>query len=169
MPIASNINTKHVTGRRDVRYDTFDDALADLERLRASSELKALGNWTPAMNVQHVAHGIVFATDGYPPEAAQTPLMVKLVMRMMKRRVLTKGFGPGIKPPAKIAAAFAPDPAVTLDAAMEQFRAAIAHARERGMSQPNPLLGRLTHEEYEQFNCRHAELHFSFIVPTWST
>ncbi|MEM0914539.1 MAG: DUF1569 domain-containing protein [Planctomycetota bacterium] len=159
------VNTKQVTGRRTVRFATLDDALADVEALSDAGPIEALGNWTPAMNVQHVALPIGFAVDGYPPEAAKTPFLVKTIMRLMKNRVLTKGFGPGIKPPPEIAKTFAPDPDITMDAALELFRTNLAAARARGMTQPNPLLGKLTPEEYERFNCRHAELHFSFIVP----
>ena len=31
------------------------------------------------------------------------------------------------------------------------------------MSKPSPVFGPMTHEEWEQLHCRHAELHFSFI------
>ncbi|MEO0963711.1 MAG: DUF1569 domain-containing protein [Planctomycetota bacterium] len=165
MSTGAPIDTKKVAGRREVRYGTLDDALADVEALVAAGPVRALGNWTAAMNVQHVAFPIGFAVDGYPPEAAKTPFLVKTMMRLMKNRVLEKGFGPGIKPPPDIAKTFAPDPDVTMDAALELFRANLAAARQRGMAQPNPLLGRLTPDEYERFNCRHAELHFSFIVP----
>ncbi|MEM6332409.1 MAG: DUF1569 domain-containing protein [Planctomycetota bacterium] len=161
----SEIDTKKVAGRREVRYETLDEALADVERLAAAGPVEALGNWTAAMNIEHVCFGIEFATDGYPPEAAQTPFIVKTMMKLMKGRVLKKGFGPGIKPPDAIAKTFAPDPNATLEGAIERLRKAIAGARERGMTQPNPLLGKLTAEEYEAFSCRHAELHFSFIVP----
>ncbi|MEM6756094.1 MAG: DUF1569 domain-containing protein [Planctomycetota bacterium] len=165
MTTSSPVNTKRVAGRRDVHYATLDGALADVEALVAAGPVAALGNWSAAMNVQHVAFPIGFAVDGYPPEASQTPFMLRMTMRLMKKRVLSKGFGPGIQPPPEIAKTFAPDPDVTMDAALELFRKNLAAARERGMTQPNPLLGKLTPEEYEQFNCRHAELHFSFIVP----
>jgi len=159
------INTKRVTGRRDVRYGTLDDALTDLERLLAAGPVQSLGNWTPAMNIDHVAMGIEFDTDGYPPETAKTPWLLKLAVRLIRRRILTRGFGAGINPAPEIAKAFAPDPDVTIDAALQRLKRAIHAARQRGMTQVSPLFGPMTPEQHEQFNCRHAELHFSFIVP----
>jgi hypothetical protein len=33
------------------------------------------------------------------------------------------------------------------------------------MTATSPVLGRLSHEQWVQFHCRHAEMHFSFMHP----
>lgn len=165
MTSEAGINTKRVEGRRAVRYESLDEALADVQGLIDAGEVRGLGNWTPAQNILHVATAIDFAIDGYPPEARQTPRLVRLFMRLFKRRMLEKGFGPGIRPPEKIARTFRPDPAVTIEAAMSALRRSVQRSKDPGMTHPSPLMGSLTQAEYERFHCRHAELHFSFVVP----
>jgi len=38
------VDTSKVTGRRKVRYETFEDLIADARQL-ASGEVTSLGNW----------------------------------------------------------------------------------------------------------------------------
>ena len=51
------MNTKAVTGRREVHYDTFDDALADAERL-AAGDVRTLGNWSYGQILKHLAMAV---------------------------------------------------------------------------------------------------------------
>ena len=61
--------------------------------------------------------------------------------------------------------AFQPPADIGMDEAIEAFREEIARASKPGaMSHPSPFLGELTHEEWEQLHCRHAEHHFGYIV-----
>ena len=43
--------------------------------------------------------------------------------------------------------------------------AAIERAGSQRMKHPSPVLGKLSHEQWEQLHCRHAELHLSFLHP----
>ncbi len=51
---SSTINTKQVTGRRVVRYESFDEILADAERL-AVVPTRTLGNWSIGQIFSHLA------------------------------------------------------------------------------------------------------------------
>lgn len=51
------VNTKKVSGRRELRFNSFNDLLAEAERLCAG-EVKMLGNWTLAQMFEHIASGV---------------------------------------------------------------------------------------------------------------
>ena len=46
-----------------------------------------------------------------------------------------------------------------------RFRAAMDRLRTTAPAAPNPVFGRLTHEQWIQLNLRHAELHLGFHLP----
>ena len=154
-----------VQGRREVRYETMQDIANDLDELAAGGEPRSLGNWTAAQNVEHVAKFFEFAREGYPDIGFPTPLRW-FIGTFAKKRYLARGFQPGFKfPTKKVAAAFGPGD-MTWAEAVSYFREQIERSRQPGvMTSVNPILGKMTHEEYVQLQCRHAELHFSFLVP----
>lgn len=41
------IDTKKVSDRRKLHFNTLDDILADVELLASSKDVRALGNWSP--------------------------------------------------------------------------------------------------------------------------
>ena len=59
------VNTKTVTGRRELRYDNYDELLADAERL-AGKEVRTLGNWSYGQILRHLARSIDAMIDGAP-------------------------------------------------------------------------------------------------------
>lgn len=161
------INTRKVTDRRILRFGRVEDILKDVEWLNSRSEagitLRASGNWTPAQVVDHVAKGIGFAIDGFPPEA-KAPLPIRVILKMMKSSILLKPTKPGIKLKGKQSQALGPDASVTWGQAVTRMRNVIGrlHKGER-MTAESPILGLLAPEEWNQFQCRHAELHLSFV------
>ncbi len=52
---------------------------------------------------------------------------------------------------------------VTWEDAVEHLRTIISRAKDEGMTGRSPVFGQLTHDEWVQMHCRHAELHFSFL------
>ncbi len=48
---------------------------------------------------------------------------------------------------------------------MLNLRQAIHRLQTEEKRAPNPVLGKLTREEWDRLHCRHAELHLSFLVP----
>ena len=85
--------------------------------------------------------------------------------RLLKSSALRNTMRAGFKIP-KSFASMAPDPDVSWDDALAHLRRAIERIDNgERMTAVSPFLGPLTHEEWEKLNCRHAEMHFSFMHP----
>jgi hypothetical protein len=151
---------------RRLRFETIDEALAEADRLISAERegrLDRTGNWPLGQTLGHLATWASFALDGYPPEI-RAPLPVRLILRMMRGGILRKGMMAGVK------IGTIPGGTVGLDVleaeeALRRFRAAIERLRATAPSIPNPVFGRLSHEQWIQLNLRHAELHLGFQVP----
>jgi len=152
------INTKQVAGRRDVRYSNYDELLADAQRL-TEQPVQALGNWTQAQNYKHIAMALDTAIDG---SGFMLPAPARWLMSLlMKKKFLTNAIPPGFKTSKEMVAS----KQYALDEAMSDLRTAV----ERQKNVPDRAIqagfGRISREEWDQFNLRHAEMHMSFIVP----
>lgn len=161
-PTAVNVKTAE---RRKLRFETLDDILVDVEVVTAGGAIDppVTGNWTAAQNIYHVAFTVEMSNRGFD---FSVPLPMKLVGRTLKLfKMHTKPISPGINPPAKVAAAFAPPADVTIGDAVQKLRDEVAYAKAHGMTHPSPLFGKLANDEWIQTHCRHAELHLSFIRP----
>lgn len=144
--------------RRALRYETMADLLAEVESYH-EAPVQSLGKWTPAQNIEHVRLLIHVSHAGTD---FTMPLGLRLFARLMKPRLLRSGLKPGLK----TVELFEPRSDITLEEAIAAFREDVQIAAQPGaMSHPSPLLGPMSHEQWEQLHCRHAELHFSFIVP----
>ena len=150
--------------RRPLRFDTIDDALADAERLVAAERegrLTQSGSWTLGQALGHLATWANFAHDGYPAPV-RAPLPVRLVLRLMRNRMLTKGMPSGVKirgiPGGTVGVDVLP-----AEEGLNRFRAAMERLRRTAPTAENPIFGRLTHEQWIQLNLRHVELHLSFL------
>ena len=62
------VDTKNVANRREPRYESYDDLLADAENL-AGQEHKVLGNWTFAQILEHLGIALEGSLDGIPFKA----------------------------------------------------------------------------------------------------
>ncbi len=156
------INTRHVADRRTLRFGRLGDILADVEALDRSEHRRALGNWTPAQVVDHVAAFIDASLDGFPEAKLAAPL--RWFGALMKSRALNRPLPAGFKIPNPLRARFAPKERVSWLEAVDHLRRTVGRveAGER-MTHPSPLLGELGHEQWVQMHCRHAEMHLSFI------
>ena len=128
----------------------------------AGTSPASTGKWTAAQNIQHVALFIDASIDGF---TFTVPAPIRFVARLMRSRFLNKGFNPGIKPPAKAAAMFAPAPDISMEAAIDHLDRSVQRAKQQKMTAASPLFGTMDHEQWVRMHCRHAELHFSFIQP----
>ncbi len=155
------IDTRTVTGRRALHFSALDDILVDAERISSSEHVRTLGNWSAAQIVLHVAMGMEYSIDGVP---SRIPAPARWVARLVfKRRFLTRGVPPGFRVPARSADAL-PAADATMEDAIARLRSAVARLKSESARAPHPAIGRLTKEEWEQYHCRHAEMHFSFLV-----
>ena len=153
------IETKNVTDRRTLRFEDLDAICAEVDALDGN-ELRTTGNWTPAQNLQHVTRTIDKSIDGFGVKA---PLHIRLVLRAIKGRTLRNPIKPGFQLP-EFMAAILPADDVTWTEATEHFRATMVRIADGAtMSYPSPAFGKMTHDQWVQLHCRHAELHLGFI------
>jgi hypothetical protein len=153
------VDTKKVSGRRELRFESLDAIARDVEILAGAREIRALGNWSAGQNLAHVALTMTRSIDGFPGEL---PWVVRVMMRMlMKGYVLNRPMTPGFKAPKR--AALSPE-AVSTEEGLSRMRGALARMKAETKRAPSPMLGKLSVEEWDRLHCRHAELHFSFLV-----
>ena len=72
---------------------------------------------------------------------------------------------PGFKLPKAAADKYVPEPAVSAEQGLSELRASIQRLKTEPQRHPHPVLGRITRDEWDQLQLRHAELHLSFFVP----
>jgi hypothetical protein len=156
MPIA----TARVAGRRQLKFSTLDDILADVERLN-QGKVRSLGNWSPGQNLKHLAIAMNGCLDGID---AKAPLLIRvLASSFLKKRILTRPMSAGFHLPRSAAALLPPE--TSWDDGVQAVRTALLRMKAEGQRHPHPLLGTLTREQWDQLHCRHCELHLSFLVP----
>ena len=155
------MSPKQSPKRRALHFNTLDDLIHDAQSIPGQPP-DSTGNWSAAQNVEHVALFIDASTDGFP---FTLPAPFRIFGRLMRGRFLNNGFKPGIKPPQKAAAPFTPPSDTTWPDALAHLSTSIANAKQKKMTIPSPLFGAMSHEQWEQLHCRHAELHFGFIHP----
>lgn len=147
--------------RRELRFDALDEILVDAESF-ADGPATALGEWTPAQNIDHVRRMIRIA---HARTDVKIPWVFRVLGRVLKSRFLRSAFKPGLK----TAEDFQPPADITLEHALASFRDEIKVASRPGaMSQPSRFLGKLAHDEWVQLHCRHSEHHFGYVLPAAS-
>jgi hypothetical protein len=155
-----SIDTSKVENRRQLHFDTVSDILTDVERLN-QGKVKALGNWSGGQILTHLAVVMNGSIDGTPFRFAW-PL--RLLGRLMKGRILSKGMTPGFQLKGRAAEGLVPPP-TSWEESLDTFRQAVQRLQTEPKREPSPFLGPMTREEWDQLHCRHAELHLSFLVP----
>lgn len=144
--------------RRKLHFNTMTDILADVDEM-SSAEHQHLGEWTPAQNIDHVRRLIRLSHSG---SEFKVPILLRIMGRAMKSRILRSPMNPGMQ----TVQALVPPNDLSFSDAAAAFREEISTIQRPGsMCQRSPLLGPLTHAQWEQLHCRHAEHHFGFIVP----
>ncbi len=160
---SSAINTRKVAGRRMLRFESIDEALAEADRLVAAEkagQLDALGNWTLGQALGHLAAWAEYSYDGSP---TKPPFFIKWIARLMRRRFLYGPMPPGLKIPRVEGGTYAIDP-MPVDEACSRLRRALKRLETEAPTIRNAMFGYITHEEWIAINLRHAELHLGFFV-----
>lgn len=146
---------------RKLKFQTLDDLMTDAQSL-ANADILTRGGWTAAQVFSHVAIAINASVEGF---GLTMPLPMRIFGRLMRNRMIKKGIPAGIKIPEHAKKLFVPPSDITLDQAMAQLTSAVNAAKQKGMHAPSPIFGKLTHDQWVQFHCRHAEMHFSHLAP----
>ena len=154
------INTKKVSARRPVRYDSFQDLLNDAERL-AACDVRSLGNWSLGQTLGHLARAMEMSIDGADFKA---PWLVRLAARVFYRQRFISGpMTPGIRLPGRAQAMLVPEE-TNLQTALAELRLAVLRLQHDTERAPHPVFGEMSLDEWDSFHLRHAELHMSFLV-----
>ncbi|MFW6059376.1 MAG: DUF1569 domain-containing protein [Phycisphaeraceae bacterium] len=154
------VNTKQVTDRRTLRFTALDDIIADAEVLRAHG-YRRLGNWSLGQVCDHLARLMHVSIEG---TAFRLPWWQRLLLRPLRARMLRRGFPAGV-PLEREAAALLPGDEISDADGLEALHRAINRLRTDPTRHPSPVLGPLSRAQWDQFHCRHAEHHLSFLVP----
>jgi Protein of unknown function (DUF1569) len=160
------INTKKVKNRRHLQFGSFDEAIRDAQSLADAQRrgtLRSTGNWSLGQALGHVAFWASAPFDGYPP-APRPPLFVRVLIPLLKGRFLNKGLPVGVSLPGVPGGTFGIEPMAT-DSGLAKLQAALDRLSREMPATPNPVLGKLSHQEWIKLNLRHAELHQSFFHP----
>ncbi len=158
------VDTGKVVGRRELRFESLDEVLAEVERLAAAERagrLRRLGNWTLGQTLGHLASWAEYSYTGAPLKA---PFFVKWFLRLRKRKFLYGPMRAGVKIPRVEGGTLATE-AVPLDEGLERMRRVLGRLKSEAPTAPNVIFGPLSHDEWVALHCRHAELHLGFLVP----
>jgi hypothetical protein len=161
---AGRVDTGKVAGRRELRFESLDEVLAEVERLAAAERagrLRRLGNWTLGQTLGHLASWAEYSYTGAPLKA---PFFVKWFLRLRKRKFLYGPMRAGVKIPRVEGGTLATEP-VPLDEGLERMRRVLARLKSEAPTAPNVIFGPLSPDEWVALHCRHAELHLGFLVP----
>jgi len=155
------VNTRKVSGRRAVRYDSYQDLLDDAERL-AVSDAQALGNWSLGQALGHLARVMEMSIDGSELKA---PWPVRFVARVFYRQRFLSGPIPsGFRVPRSAREALVPERQDS-QTGLAELRRAVGRLHDEIDRAPHPVLGELSLDEWDSLHLRHAEMHMSFLVP----
>lgn len=159
------VDTKHAA-RRSLRFSSVAELRAEIERLveaDRSGRLEYTGNWTLGQMLGHLSAWIDYGYSGYP--LGKPPWFVMLFMKVMRRRLLEKGFPAGLRMPKVEGGAYAID-RLSTDEGLRRMNASLDRlARREPPSVPSPAFGPMTIDEFVQGSLRHAELHLGFCKP----
>ena len=149
--------------RRELTFQNLDEVVAEAERL-ASGEVRTTGNHSFGQILNHLALSQDVATGRVVGPAP--PFFMRLMMPFMKRMIINpKPLKPGVKLPAKGEAFFWPDQEFDVPSALQRLKESTEYYNSQGPLEKHPFFGKLTRDECDQLNCRHAALHLSFVHP----
>jgi hypothetical protein len=153
-------------GRRKLTLGSMAEYREEIERLdgaRQRGSLERAGNWSLDQCCQHLGRWIEFSLDGFP---FQYPWPYRLLGRLARLVswcwLVWLAMRPGFVNPPSVRAV-EPDSSIVpgQGAACLLQQIGRIQAGER-MTQPSPVEGGISHEQWCYFHLRHAELHLSF-------
>lgn len=165
------VNTRKVSGRRKLRFESMAELVAEIERL-ASVEVTCLGNWSLGQILSHLARVMLVAVG---ETKVQPPLISRLIgfffRPLLKKWLLETGMPAGLPHKgipvigrSQQASSQVADASITTEEGLAELKAAIDRYQSAGDLCPHPLFG-TRREDWDRFHFRHAELHLSFVIP----
>ena len=167
-PTATSSTPVATTERRTLRFDTFDEVIADVRQLELG--YTRLGKWTLAQASDHLAKFMRFSLEGFPGRRLPRPISAVLRRVILTPAKLDRSMPAGLRtagflvpaPPAEGEDAKRADH----DAAARLVEMCRRVKHHGGEFFPSPIFGNLTPATWRLVHLRHCELHLSFLVPT---
>jgi hypothetical protein len=158
------VETK-TAAKRQLKFNCMNCLKAELERMEqahARGELVTTGNWSAGQILSHCAILLRCSFDGFPSRA---PGIVRFVARLVfkKKAISGKPMPSGFQLP-KQASFMLPQPDVSFEQGMNELRGQVVRldAGEK-LTEPSPLLGPLTHDEWVKLHLAHCMMHLGFV------
>ena len=151
------------TERRELHFHSFDEALADAESL-AQGPVTTAGAYSFGQILDHLARTIEVVAGDREGPAISFP--IRVAARLLRSRFVSKPMKPGFKLPSNAQSVFWPEGEVETTAGLEHYRQAIELFKRTDPLPPHPIFGEMSRADQEQLQCRHAELHLSFVRRT---
>ena len=155
-------DSPHDTPRhRTLRFDSFDDAMAEAERL-AACQTRTSGQFSLGQILEHLARTleVVVGTRPLPPPA----FPMRWLARLMRPIVLGKATT-GFKLPANSQNVLWPSEAVSTEAGLQHLRAQSEVFKQTDPLPVHPIFGKMTRQQHDALQCRHFEGHLGFVHP----
>lgn len=154
---------------RLVELPTLAALRAEVERLRdcaAAGNLRRGGNWSLDQCCQHLGRWVGGSVDGF---SGRYPWHYRLFGRIVRvinwHWLITLATRPGLNNPPAMQS-MEPDPDLRMGDGVEYLLRQLSRLESgERMCQPSPVEGPLTHEQWQYFHLRHAELHLGFQLP----
>lgn len=151
----------HATlSRRRLDFKDWSQALADIDRLRASGYDRS-GNWDLSQVLDHVGEGLRTAVRGHDHRG---PWIVRKVFGpiILKRIIRDRRMKAGIKVPKW----WLPGPTHDESAAVGKFRSDVAAFEVMTTTPcPHPFFGPMTKQQWNDLALIHAAHHLGFLIP----
>jgi len=154
------VNTAKVEGRRELDYASFEELLADADRI-SSGPVKALGNWSAGQIFRHLAIVYNQSIDGF---TVTFPWYLHLMAKMFRSKLIAGPMPPGFKLPSEGAKALQPGPTSAAEG-LADLRAAVERLERKPHRAIHPMFGELDQEQWNKIHLKRASLHMSFLVP----
>lgn len=152
------INTKKAE-RRKIDYPTLDDVLADARRL-VEANAETTGNWSLGQILQHIATVMEKTANGFEMKAA---LPIRLLGRFVLKHLFLKyGMSPGFQLKGAAAKELLPDD-TDPQQELERLARAVEQLKTQTEFPDHAFFGPMDQEFAQRINCRHSELHMSFV------
>ena len=158
------VDTGKVAGRRILHFDSIDQLLDEIDRLAAAERagrLKRVGNWTLGQALGHLATWAEYAYTGVP---IKPPFFLRWILRFQRKKFFVGPMPAGVKIP-KVAGGTLGTEALPLEEGLVRCKCVLERLKNELPTLPNPIFGKLTHEDSIAVTLRHAELHLGFFVP----
>jgi hypothetical protein len=157
------LNTKSAS-RRQLRFESVDDLLAELDQIEAAAQRGALattGNWTVGQILSHLSAWIEYGYEGFP--ISPPPLPVRWLLKWMLPGMLRNGMRAGVKIPGVKGGTTGADAVATAEA-LVRYRAAVSRLQSEPAKFASPAFGAMSETDRIRLQLRHAELHLSFLA-----